>query len=79
MGVLGAVVGVPLNAGDEVVGVIGLASGASGRPFRAREIDALSRFAQLASIALDNARLVDDAQRGALYDPADRAARTASC
>ncbi len=70
MGVLGAVVGVPLNAGDEVVGVIGLASGASGRPFRAREIDALSRFAQLASIVLDNARLVDDAQRGALYDPA---------
>ncbi len=70
MGVLGAVVGVPLNAGDEVVGVIGLASGTSGRPFRAREIDALSRFAQLASIVLDNARLVDDAQRGALYDPA---------
>ena len=70
MGVLGAVVGVPLNAGDEVVGVIGLASGTSDRPFRAREIDALSRFAQLASIVLDNARLVDDAQRGALYDPA---------
>jgi len=70
MGVLGAVVGVPLNAGDEVVGVIGLASGNSDRPFRAREIDALSRFAQLASIVLDNARLVDDAQRGALYDPA---------
>ena len=70
VGVLGAVVGVPLNAGDDVVGVIGLASGTSGRPFRAREIDALSRFAQLASIVLDNARLVDDAQRGALYDPA---------
>ena len=69
-GVLGAVVGVPLNSGEDVVGVIGLASGTSGRPFRAREIDALSRFAQLASIVLDNAKLVDDAQRGALYDPA---------
>ena len=69
IGILGAVVGVPLNSGDDVVGVIGLASGTSGRPFRAREIDALSRFAQLASIVLDNARLVDDAQRGALYDP----------
>ena len=68
-GVLGAVVGVPLHVGDEVVGVFGLAYGTSGRPFRAREIDALSRFAQLASIVLDNARLVDDAQRGALYDP----------
>ena len=48
--------------------MIGLASGSTDRPFREREIDALSRFAQLASIALDNARLVDDAQRGALYD-----------
>ena len=49
-------------------GVIGLASGTSRPAFGPREIDALSRFAQLASIALDNARLVDDAQRGALYD-----------
>ena len=68
-GIFGAVVGVPLTCGDEVVGVIGLASGTSERPFGPREIDALTRFAQLASIALDNARLVDDAQRGALYDP----------
>ena len=66
---LGAVVGVPLSSGDQVVGVIGLASGSAERTFREREIDALTRFAQLASIALDNARLVDVAQRGALYDP----------
>ena len=66
---LGAVVGVPLSSGDQVVGVIGLASGSAERTFRDREIDALTRFAQLASIALDNARLVDVAQRGALYDP----------
>ncbi len=67
-GQLGAVVGVPLNSGGHVVGVIGLASGSTERTFREREIDALSRFAQLASIAIDNARLVDVAQRGALYD-----------
>jgi len=60
---------VPLSSGDQVVGVIGLASGSAERTFREREIDALTRFAQLASIALDNARLVDVAQRGALYDP----------
>jgi diguanylate cyclase (GGDEF)-like protein len=66
---LGAIVGVPLTSGDKVVGVIGLASGSAERTFREREIDALSRFAQLASIALDNARLVDVAQQGALYDP----------
>ena len=67
-GQLGAVVGVPLNSGGHVVGVIGLASGSTERTFREREIDALTRFAQLASIAIDNARLVDVAQRGALYD-----------
>jgi diguanylate cyclase (GGDEF)-like protein len=68
-GQLGAVVGVPLSSGGKVVGVIGLASGSTERTFREREIDALGRFAQLASIAIDNARLVDVAQRGALYDP----------
>ncbi len=66
---LGAAVGVPLRSGDEVVGVIGLASGSAERHFGDRDIDALTRFAKLASIGLDNARLVDVAQRGALYDP----------
>jgi diguanylate cyclase (GGDEF)-like protein len=65
---LGAAVGVPLSSGDEVVGVIGLASGSAKRHFGDREIDTLTRFAKLASIGLDNARLVDVAQRGALYD-----------
>jgi diguanylate cyclase (GGDEF)-like protein len=67
--VLGAVVGVPLTSGGRVVGVIGLASGSYERTFGTREIGALSRFAQLASIALDNAHLFEAAQRGALYDP----------
>ena len=65
----GAVVGIPLTTGTKVVGVLGLASGALERKFGEREIAALSRFAQLASIALENARLVEVAQRGALYDP----------
>ncbi len=68
-GMLSAVVGVPLFSGDEVVGVIGLASSAADRTFGQRDVAALTRFAQLASIAIDNARLVDVAKRGALYDP----------
>jgi diguanylate cyclase (GGDEF)-like protein/excisionase family DNA binding protein len=67
--VFGAVVGVPLTSGQRVIGVIGLASGVSERRFGELEIGALTRFAQLASIALDNANLFETAQRGALYDP----------
>jgi diguanylate cyclase (GGDEF)-like protein/excisionase family DNA binding protein len=67
--VFGAVVGVPLTSGQRVIGVIGLASGVSERRFGELEIGALTRFAQLASIALDNAHLFETAQRGALYDP----------
>jgi diguanylate cyclase (GGDEF)-like protein len=65
----GAVVGVPLTSGGRTVGVIGLASGSYERTFGPPETAALSRFAQLASIALDNAHLFEAAQRGALYDP----------
>ena len=68
-GDLGSVVGVPLASGGTTVGVIGLASGTHDRTFGPRETHALVRFAQLASIALDNSRLFDAAQRGALHDP----------
>ncbi|MBI3752175.1 MAG: EAL domain-containing protein [Chloroflexi bacterium] len=54
---VGAGVGVPLSVGGETVGVLGLASGTTSRLFRQPEIDALARFAQLASIALERARL----------------------
>ena len=64
----GSVVGVPLTSGPRVVGVIGVASGGVARTFGQREIGALSRFGQLASIALDNARLFESAQRSTLYD-----------
>ena len=58
----GSVCAVPLTSGGEVLGVIGLASGDAARPFSQREIEALARFGQLASIALDNARLFERAQ-----------------
>ena len=58
----GAVCAVPLTSGDEVLGVIGLASGDASRPFSVREVEALARFGQLASVALDNARLFERAQ-----------------
>ncbi|HYH92062.1 MAG TPA: EAL domain-containing protein [Candidatus Saccharimonadales bacterium] len=67
-GRFGALVGVPLTAGGRVIGVLGLAAGDSGRLWGEREIDALRSFGKLASIGLDNARLVEVAQRGALYD-----------
>jgi diguanylate cyclase (GGDEF)-like protein len=68
-GIFGSVVGVPLTSGGHVVGVLGLASGNNPRRWASRDIDALTSFGKLASIALDNARLIDVAQRGALYDP----------
>jgi diguanylate cyclase (GGDEF)-like protein len=61
-GRFGAVCAVPLTSGGEVLGVLGLASGDPDRPFTERELAALVRFAQLASIALDNARLFERAQ-----------------
>ncbi len=55
-----AVVGVPLKAGPQVVGVLGLTYVEPGRSFGKAEVELLNRFAQLASIALDNARLLQD-------------------
>jgi class 3 adenylate cyclase/CHASE3 domain sensor protein/putative methionine-R-sulfoxide reductase with GAF domain len=49
--------GVPLKSGDEVVGVLGMAYVEPGLKFGQGEVELLGRFAQLASISLDNARL----------------------
>jgi diguanylate cyclase (GGDEF)-like protein/PAS domain S-box-containing protein len=57
LGRIGSVIGVPLTAGSEVIGVIGLASGDARRVFDDTDVAGLSRFAQLASVALENARL----------------------
>jgi diguanylate cyclase (GGDEF)-like protein len=69
---IGSVIGVPLMIGGRVIGVIGLASGSGDRIFREQDIDAMSRFAQLASIALENARLQEEASRADPLDPVTR-------
>jgi signal transduction histidine kinase/HAMP domain-containing protein len=57
-------VGVPLTQGKQVAGVIGMAYNPGSRQKLGREqVELLNRFAQLASIALDNARLFEELQR----------------
>jgi PAS domain S-box-containing protein len=58
-----AVLGVPLVSGGTVTGVIGLAFSEPGRVFSDDEVQQVSRFAEVASIALDNARLYAAAQQ----------------
>jgi signal transduction histidine kinase/HAMP domain-containing protein/ActR/RegA family two-component response regulator len=74
-GEIRAVVAVPLAYGDDVIGALGLAHDrADARTFEQPEVDRLQRFAQLASIALDNARLYAVAQEArALADAANAA------
>ncbi|HZQ10699.1 MAG TPA: PAS domain-containing protein, partial [Anaerolineae bacterium] len=60
--ILRAVAGVPLKSRHQTVGVIGLAYLEEGRRFTQSEMDALTRFAELAAIALDNARLYQASQ-----------------
>jgi GAF domain-containing protein len=54
---LGPALGVPLTSGSEVTGIIGVTRPPGSPPFRQDELSPMIRFAQLASIALDNARL----------------------
>lgn len=61
---IAAAMGAPLKSGSEVVGVIGLAfNRESGRIFSQSEVELLEGFAQLASIALDNAQLFAQADQ----------------
>jgi signal transduction histidine kinase len=48
---------VPLKSGSEVTGILGITRPPGSPPFQQDELDLMTRFAQLASIALDNARL----------------------
>lgn len=50
-------VGVPLKSQEHVVGVFGLSYVKTGKGFGEEEVSILCRFAELASVALDNARL----------------------
>ena len=53
-GVVRSLVGVPLRSSDDTIGVLGVARPASdARGFSSDDVEALTRFAQLASIALD--------------------------
>ncbi|HYZ10405.1 MAG TPA: ATP-binding protein, partial [Actinomycetota bacterium] len=60
---LRAAVALPLRAGGDIVGALGLVRLEEGRVFTVEEIDLLSRFGRLASVALDNARLYSAAQQ----------------
>ena len=59
---LHALVGVPLKSGQQVIGVLGLARTEPGQPFSVTQIEILERFAEIAGLALDNARLFSSAQ-----------------
>ncbi|MBZ0278203.1 MAG: PAS domain S-box protein [Anaerolineae bacterium] len=52
-----AAMGVPLLLNDQVLGIIGLGYTEPGHTFNQEQLDVLQRFAELASIALDNARM----------------------
>ena len=72
-----AMVSVPLVSGGEAIGVLGVARDASEqRSFEASEVDRLQRFAQLALIALDNARLYASAQEARSAADAANAAKS---
>jgi PAS domain S-box-containing protein len=58
-----AVVGIPLRSGSAIVGVLGLAYLEPERTFGESEIGILTRFAQLAAVALDNAHWYGAAQQ----------------
>jgi len=62
--VVSAAMGAPLKSGEEIMGVIGIAYGTqSERTFGDEDVQLLTRFAQLASLALDNARLYSQASK----------------
>lgn len=59
-----AMAAVPLKSGEEVIGVIGMAYDIhTGQVFDEKELELLTRFAELASLALNNARLYRLAQQ----------------
>lgn len=60
---LRSIVGIPLKYRGRVEGVIGLAHVEAGKCFHDEDVAALERFAGLATIALDKARLYADARR----------------
>ena len=58
-----AVLGVPLRSGGQVTGVLALSYAGVEKTFGEQEIELLTRFAHLASVVLENARLYDEARQ----------------
>ena len=77
-GVVSAVVGVPLLSGREVVGTLGMArSAADDRGFAPSDVELLQRLAQLASIGVDNAALLQTAEEARAVADAANASKSA--
>ncbi len=60
-----AAVGVPLILDGQIIGVLGVSQTKPGIPFDAEEVTLLTRFGQLAAVAIDNARLYSASRRQA--------------
>lgn len=60
---LRSIIGIPLKYQGRVEGVIGLAHVEAGKGFREEDVAMLARFAGLATVALDKAKLYADARR----------------
>ncbi len=60
---LGSVMGIPLKSESGMVGVIGLGHFDPDRKFDEEALEVLSRFAPLAAVALDNARIYEKLRR----------------
>ena len=75
--VVRALMGVPLKSSSQVVGVLSIAHGPeTDQTFGDKEVELLTRFGQLASLALDNARLYTSAQQA--KETAEKANRAKS-
>jgi len=61
--VLRAMAGVPLTSGDNIVGVLGVAFLDEGVVLSSEQLELLTQFGELASLALENARLNDESKR----------------
>ncbi|MGZ6259133.1 MAG: GAF domain-containing protein, partial [Candidatus Limnocylindrales bacterium] len=68
-----ALTGAPLTSGGQVVGVIGLSHLDPARRFSADDLARLTRLAQMASLALEHARLY-----AALKEQVDERTRSAA-
>jgi PAS domain S-box-containing protein len=59
---LKAAMGVPLKVGDTIIGVLAISHSETGWMFTQEQVSLMERFAALASLAIDNARLHEIAQ-----------------